>query len=83
MLCLRNGDELLVPRLAIDASFSLYSPGVLLVNYAIKYLLNDGVIKTFDLMQGKETYKFQVGGVMHQCFSFELSKGPLKASTNA
>lgn len=83
MLCLRNGDELLVPRLAIDASFSFYSPGVLLVNYAIKYLLNDGVIKTFDLMQGKEAYKFQVGGAMHQCFSFELSKGSLKATANA
>jgi hypothetical protein len=83
MLCLRNGDELLVPRLAIDASFSFYSPGVLLVNSAIKYLFDEGVIKTLDLMQGKETYKFQVGGKIHQCYSFELSKESRKATGTA
>jgi hypothetical protein len=83
MLCLRNGDELLVPRLAVDTSFSFYSPGVLLVNAAIKYLFDEGVIKTFDLMQGKETYKFQVGGKIHQCYSFELSKESRKATDTA
>ena len=83
MLCLRNGDELLVPRLAVDTSFSFYSPGVLLVNAAIKYLFDEGVIKTFDLMQGKETYKFQVGGKIHQCYSFELSKESLNATDTA
>jgi hypothetical protein len=74
MFCLRNGDELLVPRLAIDTSFSFYSPGVLLVNSVIKYLYNEGVTSTLDLMQGKETYKLQLGGKIHQCYSFELFK---------
>ena len=74
MLCLQNGNELLVPRLAIDTAFSFYSPGVLLVNSAIKYISEVGVIKTLDLMQGKETYKFQAGGKIHQCYSFKLFK---------
>ena len=74
MLCLQNGNELLVPRLAIDTAFSFYSPGVLLVNSAIKYISEVGVIKTLDLMQGKEAYKFQAGGKIHQCYSFKLLK---------
>lgn len=77
MYCLVDGDELIVPRLAIDDSFSFYSPGVLLVISTIRELYLAGVIKNFDLMQGQEGYKFQVGGKVHECYSFELSKKSL------
>ena len=73
MYCLVDGDKLIVPRLAIDDLFSFYSPGVLLVMSAMKELCLAGVIKNFDLMQGQEGYKFQVGGEVHECYSFELS----------
>lgn len=73
MICLANGDELSVPRLAIDESFSFYSPGVLLVISAIKDLLDEGIIRTLDFMQGNEGYKFQVGGRIQECYSFEFS----------
>lgn len=75
MICLIDGDKLLVPRLAIDESYSFFSPGVLLVISAVNDLQsNEKKIKTIDLMQGKEPYKFQVGGQIHRCHSFKLIK---------
>ncbi len=77
MYCLVEGDELIVPRLAIDDSFSFYSPGILLVMSAIKGLYLSEEIKNFDLMHGQESYKFKVGGELHECYSFQFSKNNL------
>lgn len=65
-----KGNHYIIPRLAIDAEFKRYSPGMILVNEAIKSLLsyNDTVI--FDLSYGQEQYKFDFGAESYSCFSF-------------
>lgn len=78
MLCLVKDEEILVPRLAIDDSFSFYSPGILLVISAINELSGEGKIKSLDLMQGVENYKFQMGGKVHMCYSFKFSRSLCK-----
>jgi CelD/BcsL family acetyltransferase involved in cellulose biosynthesis len=74
MVCLSHDDEILVPRLAINSSYMQYSPGVLLIHYAIRDFLEDGSsISKLDLMQGEEKYKFQLGGKESKLYSFSLS----------
>lgn len=53
----------LMPKLAIDASYSRYSPGILLVLETLKQMMPQGV-KDFDMCRGDERYKREVGGQM-------------------
>ena len=48
-----------IPRLAIDTTYSRYSPGVVLINEYLKVHTNF----IFDLCRGDEGYKKQVGGI--------------------
>ena len=56
--------EVLVPRLAIDDSFSRYSAGVILVNETIKSLI-EKKLYILDLATGAEGYKTQMGGILY------------------
>ncbi len=55
-----------VPRLAIADGFNRYSPGVMLLNESIKYLIENGE-KSVDLTHGTENYKLSMGGRVNQC----------------
>lgn len=75
MICLVNENELFVPRLAIDDLYSIYSPGLLLIINTIEILSkSNNKFRSIDFMQGEEDYKFQVGGVLHESYSFEIFK---------
>jgi len=74
MICLSDKDQIIVPRLAINNSFSFYSPGVILAMSAIKEIINrKSGIKIIDFMQGQEKYKYQIGGYEHEVLSLEIS----------
>ena len=74
MMCMKNDDELYVPKLAINEEYSFYSPGLLLSILSIENLLKKNLVDSIDFIQGKEEYKFQVGGKIHQCSSFVLNR---------
>ncbi len=50
------------PRLAINDSFSRYSPGILLLCETAKHLKTDYGIETLDLSRGNHDYKMRMGG---------------------
>lgn len=51
-----------VPRLAIDPEFGFYSPGIILLNETIRFLIENSNFRRLDLTKGTEKYKFQMGG---------------------
>lgn len=51
-----------VPRLAIEDVFSFYSPGLILLNETVKWLLSNSSLRQIDLCRGTEKYKFDMGG---------------------
>lgn len=65
-----KGNHYIIPRLAIDAEFKRYSPGMILVNEAIKSLLSFNESIIFDLSYGQEKYKFDFDAESYSCFSF-------------
>lgn len=62
MIVYRHNKHLLMPRLAIDTSFSRYSPGILLILEATKLWMNEGIVD-FDMCRGDERYKKEMGGI--------------------
>lgn len=61
-----------VPRLAIDDDFSFYSPGILMINEAVKYFSSSSEIDVLDLMQGNEQYKLDMGGEIYNVQNYCL-----------
>ncbi len=61
----------IVPRLAIADGFDRYSPGVMLLNESIKYLIGSGM-EYIDLTHGTEEYKLFMGGSVHKCVGCKL-----------
>lgn len=53
----------LMPKLAIDMSYSRYSPGIIMLLESLKLLMEQGVAD-FDMCRGDERYKMEVGGLM-------------------
>lgn len=49
-------------RLAIDLTFARYSPGLMLVNELNKFMIERTHYKCFNLGQGNEKYKYDMGG---------------------
>lgn len=72
MDALRDKDTLRIPRLAIDASYGAYSPGILLLNESIKVLIEQGQVRILDLTHGDEAYKRAMGGRAAYCVSCDL-----------
>lgn len=66
--------EFIIPRLSINDDFSFYSPGMILINEVIKYLINNTEIKILDLSQGEEEYKYKMGGTQHITYTFISKK---------
>lgn len=58
-----HGKRVLMPKLAIDVSYSRYSPGILLVQETLKLLMERGM-EDFDMCRGDERYKMEVGGIV-------------------
>ena len=69
---LSDSGRLIIPRLSIDESFRRYSPGMLLVTEAIKYLIKSTDINVLDLSQGDEPYKYNLGATEHFSYRYRL-----------
>lgn len=61
--------HVLMPKLAIDTSFSRYSPGILLIQETMKQYIQRGIID-FDMCRGNERYKSEVGGINEPLMGF-------------
>jgi CelD/BcsL family acetyltransferase involved in cellulose biosynthesis len=61
----------IIPRLSINADYRFYSPGIILIDKAIKHMFDQG-IKLLDLAQGNEPYKYQMGGTCVKSYSFKV-----------
>ena len=62
----------IVPRLAINSEYSVYSVGSLLVSEYIRYLIDNTSVRILDLSRGNEPYKYALGGDEYELFSFVL-----------
>lgn len=62
-----------VPRLAIADKFGVYSPGMLLVDETIKFLINHMEIDEFNLCRGDEEYKYKMGGKNYNTINCVIS----------
>jgi len=67
-----NYNEIVFPYLAIDSTFASYAPGKLMIAESIKYLQEHSSIRVLDLSRGDEKYKFEMGGVRHYNYKFEI-----------
>lgn len=57
-----KGGSVYVPILSTNTDFAFYSPGVILINEAIRYFLSTNGVKEIDLGMGDESYKIKMGG---------------------
>ncbi len=57
--------EVVVPRLSIDDDAKFYSPGVIMIAEAVKYLSENTDIRAIDLCHGEQSYKYTMGGAEH------------------
>jgi len=60
-----NRKSIVFPMLAIDKDLGAYSPGKLMINESVKYLVQQSDIRCLDLSRGAESYKFDMGGTKH------------------
>lgn len=67
-----NGNEFIGPRCAMDSTFARYSPGKLLINESIKWLIANTNIRCLDLSRGDENYKYEMGGIQHINYAYEI-----------
>lgn len=58
-----------VPRLTVNVDYMKYDAGILLLNESIKCLLDEG-IAVVDLTRGDEPYKYAMGGVTVNNYTF-------------
>lgn len=76
-LTTRDGRSVAVPRLAIDAAYSFYSPGYVLLSEVIRHLADHPTLHEIDLSRGEERYKLDMGGQPYPTFDVEIR--PLEA----
>ncbi|MCQ2470649.1 MAG: GNAT family N-acetyltransferase [Clostridia bacterium] len=77
-LCEKVDKSFSVPRLAIDMKYSFYSPGVLLINETIKFLLKNTDLQFLDLTRGSEQYKLDMGGEIYLVQNYKIDLTKLK-----
>lgn len=68
------GDRIVIPRLAIDATYRFYSPGYVLMNETIRHLQQEGVVKVLDMSRGDERYKKDMGGYSYIIKDFVIEQ---------
>ncbi len=69
---LGNAGQFVVPRLSINSDFLFYSPGMLLVQEAVRYFVENTHVRCLDLAKGEELYKYKMGGMAHDTVDFML-----------
>lgn len=67
-----NGNEIIFPRGAMDSAFAKYYPGKLLISEIIKWLITNSDIRCIDLSRGEEQYKYDMGGITHINYDYEI-----------
>lgn len=67
-----NYNEIVFPYVSIDSKFGSYTPGKLMIAESIKYLQAHNSIRALDMSRGDERYKFEMGGVRHYNYRFEI-----------
>lgn len=67
-----NGNEIICPRFAMDSTFAKYSPGKLLISQIVKWLIANTDIRCIDLSRGEEQYKYDMGGITHINYDYEI-----------
>ena len=67
-----NSNEIIGPRCAMDSTFARYSPGKLLISESIKWLIANTTIRCLDLSRGEEQYKYEMGGIKHTNYAYEI-----------
>lgn len=60
-----------ITRLAINEKYKFYSPGMILVNEVIKYLM-DGKKLDLNLLRGTEKYKLDFGGTIYNTLNYTI-----------
>ncbi|MBQ8830074.1 MAG: GNAT family N-acetyltransferase [Oscillospiraceae bacterium] len=65
-----DGDEIVVPRLAMNGKFDFYDPGIVLLRETAEYLCQECPNAVLDLSRGNEKYKYAMGGQTHFNYSF-------------
>ncbi|MCM1313223.1 MAG: GNAT family N-acetyltransferase [Bacteroides sp.] len=73
MIVYAHRKHLLMPRLAIDTTYSRYSPGIVLLLESAKLWLDEGIVD-FDMCRGDERYKTDMGGVNEPLCRIERGK---------
>lgn len=71
---LKDGDRdsVIIPRLSINDKYYKYSPGVVLINETMKYIIEDMDINVLDLSKGAEQYKLSMGGTIYPTYSLKI-----------
>lgn len=69
-----NSKSIILPRLSIDADFSRYSPGYILLNEAIKEYSKNKFVDCIDLSTGVEKYKTDLGGTIYNKLDYTITK---------
>lgn len=62
-----------VPTLAIDLKWGFYSPGIVLVNELVKYLIDNGGVENLLMGRGEEPYKYEMGGEQYITYNFQIA----------
>lgn len=61
----------IVPRLSVSEEFLFYSPGILLIDQIVSWMMERGH-HVLDLAQGDEKYKYQMGAETHYSYCYTL-----------
>jgi len=69
---------IIVPRLSIVGEYDRYSPGVILINESIRWLLSNSEIRKIDLTHGAEKYKLAMGATTSECVDGCISLGSIQ-----
>lgn len=64
---------IIIPRLSISNDFLRYSPGMVLINETMKYMIAAIGVARLDLSKGAEQYKFAMGGLRYPTYTMKLS----------
>ena len=68
----KDGKDFVVPMLFSNNDYIRYSPGIVLINEAVKLLLSRGT-ESLDLARGTESYKYAMGGKDHLNYSLAIT----------
>lgn len=63
---------LVTPRLDMDDEFRFYSPGIVLISEAIKYLCENTEVRSLDLCHGDQKYKYVMGAHARTNYYFTI-----------